>query len=542
MKPLLSVRDLSIETIDPAQGGLLVKGVSFDISEGQSFALLGESGSGKSLTAFAILRLLASNLRICSGEIRMGDVDLLRLPNSQMQHQRAKQIGIVFQEPMTSLNPVMKIGKQIVEPLCLHRHESSRVARDTALGLLADVGIPDPDRVFQSYPHQLSGGMKQRVMIAMALAGDPALLIADEPTTALDVTIQAQVLDLLHSLQQKRGMAMLFISHDLSVVSNVAERIAVMRYGEILEQANATGFFKQAQHQYTHSLYAMLPSVEKRGRFLTKPKTSVVCDPVKQCGSAISVTDLAVHFPIRSGLFRRVTNTVRAVDGVSFELKQGRTLALVGESGSGKTTIARALLALNKPTGGQISRISESSAIEPIINSEQCNIQVVFQDPFSSLNPKMSIEQILNEALRMARRHRDIHEQTLSLLKQVGLADSYLRRYPHQLSGGERQRICIARSLAVEPDFIIWDEPTSALDVMVQAQILDLFQRLQIELNLGYLFITHDISVVSYLAHEIAVIYQGKIVEHGDTLEVLSKPAHPYTQTLLSAVPSLRVD
>ena len=542
MKPLLSVRDLSVEAIHPTAGNLLVKRVSFDIAAGQSFALLGESGSGKSLTAFAILRLLAPNLRVCSGQVRLGNTDLLKLPNYQMRFQRAKQIGIVFQEPMTSLNPVMKVGKQIIEPLRLQRRESIRTTRRTALDLLADVGIPDPDRVFQSYPHQLSGGMKQRVMIAMALAGDPALLIADEPTTALDVTIQAQVLDLLRSLQKKRGMAMLFISHDLSVVSNVAERIAVMRYGEILEQADANGFFKQAQHPYTHNLYAMLPDANKRGRFLTEPEKDIICDPIKQCGSAIEVHDLSVHFPIRSGLFRRVTSTVKAVDGVSFKLQQGRTLALVGESGSGKTTIARALLALQKPTQGQIARVLDDATSKPLSRAAPDNMQVVFQDPFSSLNPKMSIEQILSEALQVTQRHRDVRPQVENLLGQVGLPHSYVSRYPHQLSGGERQRICIARSLAAQPDFIVWDEPTSALDVMVQAQILDLFQRLQTELNLGYLFITHDISVVSYLAHQVAVIYQGKIVEHGDTLKVLTQPAHPYTQTLLSAVPTLRLD
>ena len=538
MKALLSVRDLTIKTADPTQGGVLVDNISFDIAEGQSFALLGESGSGKSLTALALLRLLPANLQVCSGSIQLNGIDLLKLPAHQMRFYRAAKLAMVFQEPMTSFNPVMKIGKQILEPLALHQKQRGAAARKSALKLFEDVGLADPERVFQSYPHQLSGGMKQRAMIAMALVANPALLIADEPTTALDVTIQAQVLELLRDLQKRLGMAMLFISHDLSVVSNIAERIAVMRYGKILEEANADVFFKQARHDYTRSLYQMLPDQSKRGYLLNptgQAQESIVAG--KASDARVEVNDLAVHFQLRGGLLRQIKQTVRAVDGVSFMLRRGQTLALVGESGSGKTTIARALLALNRPSAGQIRMVADNGSVETLPDIK-AQTQIVFQDPFYSLNPKMSIAQILSEAL--ACKGIDNPDAELSvLLEQVGLSSDYLRRYPHQLSGGQRQRICIARSLAAKPNFIIWDEPTSALDVLVQAQILNLLQQLQTQFNLGYLFITHDISIVAYLAHETAVIYKGKIVEYGDTVKVLSNPMHTYTKELLAAVPTL---
>ena len=538
MKALLSVRDLTIKTADPTQGGVLVDNISFDIAEGQSFALLGESGSGKSLTALALLRLLPANLQVCSGSIQLNGIDLLKLPAHQMRFYRAAKLAMVFQEPMTSFNPVMKIGKQILEPLALHQKQRGAMARKSALKLFEDVGLADPERVFQSYPHQLSGGMKQRAMIAMALVANPALLIADEPTTALDVTIQAQVLELLRDLQKRLGMAMLFISHDLSVVSNIAERIAVMRHGKILEEANADVFFKQARHDYTRSLYQMLPDQTKRGYLLNptgQAQESIVAG--KASDARVEVNDLAVHFQLRGGLLRQIKQTVRAVDGVSFMLRRGQTLALVGESGSGKTTIARALLALNRPSAGQIRMVAENGSVETLPDIK-AQTQIVFQDPFYSLNPKMSIAQILSEAL--ACKGIDNPDAELSvLLEQVGLSSDYLRRYPHQLSGGQRQRICIARSLAAKPNFIIWDEPTSALDVLVQAQILNLLQQLQTQFNLGYLFITHDISIVAYLAHETAVIYKGKIVEYGDTVKVLSNPMHTYTKELLAAVPTL---
>ena len=538
MKPLLRVRNLTIETIDPSQGGVLVDDISFDIEPGQSFALLGESGSGKSLTALALLRLLPPNLCICSGSIHLADVDLLKLPAYQMRFYRTAKLAMVFQEPMTSFNPVMKVGKQILEPLSLHLKLHGAAARTQALKLFQDVGLADPERIFESYPHQLSGGMKQRAMIAMALVANPALLIADEPTTALDVTIQAQVLELLNKLRKERGMAMLFISHDLSVVANIAEHIAVMRHGSILEEAPGDVFFQQARHEYTRSLYSMLPDQSKRGYLLTpEGQPQLPINASKQSDGKIEVNDLAVHFQLRSGLLRQTKQTIRAVDGVSFTLRRGQTLALVGESGSGKTTIARALLALNQPSGGRIHLIADNGDGERVADI-RAQTQIVFQDPFYSLNPKMSIAQILGEALEY-NSSRNVDDELQTLLQQVGLPADYVSRYPHQLSGGQRQRICIARSLATNPQFIIWDEPTSALDVLVQAQILNLLQNLQAQLNLGYLFITHDISIVAYLAHEVAVIYQGKIVEYGNTVKILSEPQHPYTEKLLAAVPTV---
>jgi len=546
MSMLLKVRDLTIQTQDPTQGGVLVDRISFDIHHGQSFALLGESGSGKSLTALALLRLLPPSLRISGGSVEFNGVDLLQLPAYQMRFYRSAKLAMIFQEPMTSFNPVMTIGKQLLEPLSLHLKQRGAKARRTALKLLEDVGLADSQRVFQSYPHQLSGGMKQRAMIAMALLANPSLLIADEPTTALDVTIQAQVLELLRSLQQQRGMAMLFISHDLSVVSNIAERIAVMRNGQLLEEANADVFFKEARHDYTRSLYQMLPERSKRGYLLSASgQTQRLPRAESRRAEWVEVEQLAVHFRQRRGLLGRAKPPVKAVDGVSFALRRGRTLALVGESGSGKTTIARALLALNTPNAGEIRLVSASqsasqSAGQAVTVADiKDHAQVVFQDPFYSLNPKMSIAQTLGEAVASKTQHKDLDGELVALLAQVGLTGDYLKRYPHQLSGGQRQRICIARSLAAQPNFIIWDEPTSALDVLVQAQILDLLQRLQIELHLGYLFITHDISIVAYLAHEVAVIYKGKIVEHGDTEAVLSKPQNRYTEELLAAVPTI---
>ncbi|MBC6413892.1 MAG: ABC transporter ATP-binding protein [Chromatiales bacterium] len=538
MKPLLSVRNLTIETIDPSAGGVLVDNISFNIAAGESFALLGESGSGKSLTALALLRLLPPNLRIVSGAIHLGDVNLLKLPAYQMRFYRTAKIAMVFQEPITSFNPVMKISKQILEPLALHRKLRGAMARSCALDLLKDVGLPDPERVFESYPHQLSGGMKQRAMIAMALAANPTLLIADEPTTALDVTTQAQVLELLNNLRKQRNMAMLFISHDLAIVSKIAERIAVMRRGSILEEADADAFFKKASSDYTRSLYSMLPDQSKRGYLLAcegQPQTRITATQLTD--GKIEISDLTVNFEQRSGLLKQRKHTVKAVDRVSFTLKRGKTLALVGESGSGKTTIARALLALNRPTSGSIRIVSNNGDAETVADI-RAQTQIVFQDPFYSLNPKMSVAQILGEALE-CRGCNNLDDELKALLQQVALPADYVRRYPHQLSGGQRQRICIARSLATNPQFIIWDEPTSALDVLVQAQILNLLQNLQVQLSLGYLFITHDISIVAYLAHEVLVIYKGKIVEYGDTMKVLSNPSHPYTKELLAAVPTI---
>ncbi|MDD9868523.1 MAG: ABC transporter ATP-binding protein [Gammaproteobacteria bacterium] len=541
MEPLLSVRGLRVETAAPGRRETLLRDIAFDIGPGESFALLGESGSGKSLTALSILRLLPDGLRVRGGAVRLHGRNLLRRPEMAMREVRGGSIGMIFQEPMTSLNPVLTAGRQLTEALGLHRGARGRDARRTALQLLGEVGIDDAERVFASHPHELSGGMKQRVMIAAALAGEPELLIADEPTTALDVTIQAQVLDLLKKLQADRGMAMLFISHDLSVVSSIAGRIAVMRDGEILEQAGAGEFFSRARHDYSRRLCTMLPGRDKRGLSLFDGARL----PPPQGGEPLAeVRNLAVHFPVRKGVFKRTVGHIKAVDGVSFALRRGRTLALVGESGSGKTTIARALLGLVEPTAGELRLEQPGGAARGAGNAWQRlrrRAQIVFQDPFSSLNPKMQVEQLVGEGLRArhAARGGALRERVAALLAQVGLSPDCMHRHPHQFSGGQRQRICIARALAVEPELIIWDEPTSALDVSVQARILDLFLRLQADLGLSYLFITHDISVVAYMAHEVAVVYRGRIVEQGQTEPLLDAPGHRYTRELLSAVPAL---
>lgn len=542
MNKVLNIDKLCVESAQEETSTPLLNDVTLELAQGETLALIGESGSGKSLTALSIMRLLPEGLRITSGDIRFQGKSLFRIPESSMQHIRGSGIGFVFQEPMTSLNPVMSAGKQILE--CIHEHTTTRgsPARKIALDLLNDVGIPDPQRVYSSYPHELSGGMKQRVVIAMALVGKPQVLIADEPTTALDVTIQAQILALLKALQARHNMAILFISHDLSVAYQIADRIAVMQNGEIVEQAASKDFFVNAQHSYSKKLLAMLPDLSKRGKSLSDQQTL----PTRTISedTLVTVENLKVYFPIRKGLFKRTVGHIKAVDDVSLTLRRGQTLALVGESGSGKTTIARSLLNLVKPTAGTLRFARRDAGGMRDIGWKDFvrGTQIVFQDPFSSLNPKMPVGQAIGEGLiirSMSKNKNDIEERVAHLLSTVGLSADCMRRYPHQFSGGQRQRLCIARALAVKPDFIIWDEPTSALDITVQAQILDLFQRIQADYGLGYLLITHDMSIVSYMADEVAVIHKGRFVEQGSVLKVFQQPAATYTQELLAAVPTI---
>ena len=540
--PILQIDKLCVESTHHTHTPLL-KEVTLEIARGETLALIGETGSGKSLTALSIMRLLPEGIRITDGDIHFKGKSLFRIPEASMQHIRGSGIGFVFQEPMTSLNPVMSAGKQILE--CIYRHTKSRgqEARKIALDFLKNVGISDPELVYNSYPHELSGGMKQRIVIAMALVGKPQVLIADEPTTALDVTIQAQILKLLKELQERYNMAILFISHDLSVAYQIADRIAVMQNGEVVEQATSKNFFTNAQHVYSKRLLAMLPGLHKRGKSLSDEQTL----PPKTISedTLVSVENLKVYFPIRKGLFKRTVAYTKAVDDVSFTLRRGQTLALVGESGSGKTTIARALLNLVLPSSGTLSfarrgngQHTQSSNWKDFVRGTQ----IVFQDPFSSLNPKMPVGRAIAEGLivrSIGKNKCEIDERVAHLLSIVGMPADCMRRYPHQFSGGQRQRLCIARALAVKPDFIIWDEPTSALDITVQAQILDLFQHIQAEYELGYLLITHDMSIVSYMADEVAVIHQGKFAEQGGVLEIFQQPTAQYTQQLLSAVPTI---
>ena len=513
----------------------VVDDVSFKINRAETFVLLGESGSGKSITALSVMRLLPAAARIEAGAVILNGQNLFELPESRMRDIRGANIGMIFQEPQSSLNPVLTAGQQIGEVLRRHK-KSSGPATERAIELLHAVGIPEPERRIHEFPHQFSGGMKQRIMIAMALAAEPDLLIADEPTTALDVTIQAQVLALLNRLQKETGMAMLFITHDLGVTARMADQVAVMRQGRIVEQKDKQSLFARPEHPYTLQLFDAMPGWEKRIEQQV-PEANKKADE-----SLLQVSDLKIHFPIRKGLFKRVVGHVRAVDGVSINVHAGETVAVVGESGSGKTTMAKGILQLLTLTAGRIrfqgQAMNELDA--QALRKKRADIQIVFQDPYSSMNPRMMIRDVIQEGMLAQNICADQEardELTIELLQQVGLQAEHRWRYPHEFSGGQRQRICIARALAVRPKLIICDEPTSALDVSVQAQILALFRKLQQAYQLGYLFITHNISVVEYIAHYVAVMYQGEIVEQGPAEQVLKNPQNDYTKNLLSAVP-----
>ena len=546
---LLIVNGLSTEIRGRGESNLVVRDISFQVERGETLALVGESGSGKSMTALSIARLLPPAARVSAGEIKLSGRDLMQISEREMRDVRGSKIAMIFQEPMNSLNPVLTIGDQIAE--CVRRHQSvtRSAARQQSIELLAAVGLPAPQRNIDEYPHQLSGGMRQRVMIAIALAAQPDLLIADEPTTALDVTIQAQVLDLLKYLQSQFNMGLLFITHDLAVVKQTADRIAVMHQGELVEHGTNEAFFASPKHAYSRALLAAIPTAQKRlQRDLEQDakRVSAVAQPEAEdaAGPILSVRNLQVHFPIRGGVFRRAVDYVRAVDDVSFDLHAGKTLALVGESGCGKTTVGKAILQLLKSNQGSVQfqqRDLQTLGNEDLRKIRQ-DLQIVFQDPYSSLNPRMLVGDILEEgmtALAVLKTTQDRKRKIKLLLDQVGLPADSVLRYPHEFSGGQRQRISIARALAVEPKLIVCDEPTSALDVSVQAQVLNLLIDLQEELGMSYLFITHDMAVVSYLADEVAVMHQGQIVEQGPTEQILLQPQHHYTQKLLAAVPSL---
>ena len=590
MKSLLEVRDL----VTGFGAVRVVDGVSFRVAAGETYALLGESGCGKSITALSLMRLLPDGGQVTSGSVQLGETDVLALPERDMRRVRGGQMAMIFQEPMLALNPVIKVGTQIGEALSLHRGLAGQAARDAARGLLDSVGVPDAARRLDSYPFELSGGLRQRVMIAMALAGEPELLIADEPTTALDVTIQAQVLDVLRRLKTERRMGMLLITHDLGVVAENADRVGVMYAGELVEEGARDAFFASPQHPYSRMLFDALPRPGDGGRLATIPGqvppldgALVGCRFAPRCPFAfarcrdespdwqtingqrvrchlagslpariertltaqttapasqalLQVDSLKVHFPIRRGLIQRTVGQVRAVDDVSLDIQAGRTLALVGESGCGKTTVGKALLRLIEPTAGSVVLGGETTTARNVSFLRR-QAQMVFQDPFSSLNPRMRVADILLEGMDAlgVGAAADRRDAVVQLLRQVGLPDDAGGRYPHAFSGGQRQRIAIARALAVSPRLVICDEPTSALDVSVQAQILNLLKDLQDSLGLAYLFITHNLGVVDYLAQDVAVMYLGRIVEYGPAADVLRAPRHPYTQALVSAVPRI---
>ncbi len=514
----------------------VVDEIGFTINRGETFVLLGESGSGKSISAMVIMRLLPNTATINSGKVLLDGEDLLQLPESEMRSIRGGKVGMIFQEPQTSLNPVMTIGDQIAESLTWHKKLKGKSARARVIELLDAVGISDADRRYGEYPHQFSGGMKQRVMIAMALAGEPELLIADEPSTALDVTIQAQVLELLLKLQKERNMAILFITHDLGVASKMADQVGVMYAGKIVENAPRDQFFKKPEHPYSQELFDALPSKIKRDQEERNQKVD------QDKSVLLEVKNLDVHFPIRTGFFKKVTGHVRAVNDVSMTLERGQTIAMVGESGSGKTTFGKGILQLIRPTNGSVifDGVDLAKLSPAELRKRRTDIQIVFQDPYSSMNPRMIVSDIIEEGMiaqKIGKTKKDRIKRVEELLEQVGLEKEFRLRYPHEFSGGQRQRICIARALAVDPKLIICDEPTSALDVSVQSQILTLLKDLQNRLGLTYLFITHNLGVVEYIAHKVAVMYQGEIVEYGDVDQVLYAPEHAYTQKLLAAIP-----
>ena len=532
MSALLSVKDLRVGFGRDPIDNEVVKGVSFDLAAGETLAIVGESGSGKSVTALSINRLVDfGGGRITGGSILLQrsdgtTLDVTRADESALTHVRGRDVGMIFQEPMTSLNPVHTIGAQIEEAFRLNRGLTGSAATAAAREALERVRIPDAAQRLKYYPHQLSGGMRQRVMIAMVIASNPRLLIADEPTTALDVTVQAQIMALLAELRRETGMAMIFITHDIGLVAGIADQIMVMQGGLAVEQGLLNAVLDSPQHGYTKHLLSAVPHFTAGKAARADGRRSEATPPI------ISVDNLVVRFPIARGLFRSSAGAVHAVDGVDFDLRPGETLGIVGESGSGKSTTARAVLGLVKATRGRVDTATGRS---------RHPVQMVFQDPFASLNPRLDVAALLAEPAIAAGQRVDakLRDRMRFLLARVGLPDDALTRYPHQFSGGQRQRLCIARALMLNPDVVVLDEAVSALDVSVQARVLDLLVDLQREFGLAYLFISHDMAVVERIAHRIAVMYAGQIVEIGDAAAVLSSPQHSYTKRLIAAVPAI---
>jgi len=607
MPTLLDVADL--RTFFHTEEGVVkaVDELTFKLEQGRTLGIVGESGSGKSVTSLSIMRLLSSNARIETGKISFLGRDLVGIPERQMQSIRGRDISMIFQEPMTSLNPVFTVGAQIMEAIILHQRVSKAEARSKTIDLLREVGIPKPEQRIDSYPHQMSGGQKQRVMIAMALSCNPQLLIADEPTTALDVTIQAQILEILRKLRDNRGMAIIFITHDLGVIAEIADDVLVMYRGEEVEYGPVLDIFSNPKHPYTKGLlacrprletkYRRLPTVDDfmqtvrenvvaglptephaanfriiekkmdaarlqhlentgRGRLL-HPKTELswIGHPWEEGHHApntqtvaegtaplLAVKNLQVYFPVRRGILARTIDHIRAVDDVSFNVYRGQTLGLVGESGCGKTTTGRAILRLIEPTAGKVlyngTDVAQLSSRE--LRNLRGKMQIVFQDPYGSLNPRMTIEAAITEPMviqSIGANRADRRDRAAQLLREVDLKPEFLRRYPHEFSGGQRQRICIARALAAGPEFIICDESVSSLDVSVQAQVLNLLKELQDKRGLTYIFISHDLSVVKFMADMMAVMNDGKIIEFGPSENIYKNPRDKYTRRLIDATP-----
>lgn len=557
--PILEVEHLRVQFTSDSGTTTAVVDESFSIRPGETLALVGESGSGKSVTSLSVMRLVEhGGGKIVNGSIKLRCrdgrvVDLRHANKSELQHLRGSEVAMIFQEPMTSLNPVFTVGAQIAESLILHRGMDEKEALKEAVHLLELVRIPDAERISLRFPHQLSGGMRQRVMIAMALACKPQLLIADEPTTALDVTVQAQILALISELQKEIGMAVLFITHDMGVVAQIADRVAVMRYGEIVESGTAQAIFAHPQHPYTQALLSAVPrlgalkDIEHPCFFrLIDPDNGKVIEPpsdkLPPPGEKIlEVRNLVKTFPVRTDFWGRPTYVVRACDHVSFDLRAGETLSIVGESGCGKSTTGRAVLRLLDVDSGEVLHRGKSllRMTRHELQEERRNLQMIFQDPYASLDPRQTVGYSIAEPMMIHNycSKKEMYDRVALLLKRVGLSPDMANRYPHEFSGGQRQRICIARALSLKPQIIVADECVAALDVSIRAQVVNLMMELQEEMGLSYIFISHDMGVVERISHRVAVMYLGQIVEMGSRRAVLGNPLHPYTQKLLSAVP-----
>lgn len=525
----------------------VVHGINFELRPGKTMALVGESGSGKSITSLAIMRLLPSHVAKAEGSIRLGGRELLTLPEAEMRRVRGGQISMIFQEPLTSLNPVQTVGTQLAEVLKIHSNLKGVALRQAVLDLLRKVRIPDPEQRIDQYPHTFSGGMRQRVMIAMALACNPAVIIADEPTTALDVTVQAQTLELLKDLQRETGTAVLFITHDMGVVAEVADDVLVMRHGRVIEQGSVHEVFSNPKEAYTRSLIAAVPSMVGKLKDRTVPAKPVSHLPeAPSDGAVLDVSDLSVRFPIHGGLLGRVKGAVHAVDGVSFSIGKGETLGLVGESGSGKSTIGKAIINLAPVHGGTVTvggeQVDYSSAAS--LARMRRRVQMIFQDPYGSLDARQTIGSAIIEPMKVhgLETGRTAIDKMEWLMERVGLEPGRSNSLPHEFSGGQRQRICIARALATSPKIIIADEAVSALDVSIKAQIIELMIDLQKDFGVSYLFISHDMAAVERICNRVAVMYFGEIVEIGPRDEVIGRPGHNYTQRLLSAIPITHPD
>ena len=609
--PVLEIKNLKTFFNTPAGVARAVDGISLEVEAGETFALVGESGCGKSVTALSTIQLIPEPAGyVADGEIILNGTDITKISEKEKRALRGNKISMIFQEPMTSLNPVFTIGEQIIETIILHQGKSKADAKEIAIEMLTNVGLPEPEKLYKDYPHSLSGGMRQRIMIAIALSCRPGLLIADEPTTALDVTIQAQILKLMRELQKELGTAILLITHNMALVYQNAKEVAVMYAGKIVERTSTKELFKNPMHPYTIQLLRAIPEKKLRGtpletikgtvpqatefpigcRFagrcpremkgcaerepaLTEQKEGHYCacllydkefmdteqsrslseEPLDLSPIGINALDSPVlvevkglkkHFPIRKGILKRETGVIKAVDGIDLILRKGKTLALVGESGCGKTTAGKSIIQLIRPSAGEVLFNGKNicSLSERELFQYRSKIQIIFQDPYSSLNPRMMVGEIIDEGIRslIPLLHKSARrDKTMETLERVGLSPNMTQRYPHEFSGGQRQRIGIARALAVDPEFIVCDEAVSALDVSVQAQILNLLKSIQIDLNISYLFITHDLGVVEYIADEVAVMNKGLIVERGPVERIFSEPRENYTKRLLAAIPKL---